>query len=203
MGYLITIIFGYLMGSSSMTYYISKAKGVDVRSNGSGNLGASNATVLMGWWVGAAVAIHDVGKSALAVILARHFFPDLEHIGAVAGIASVLGHIFPFYLGFKGGKGFASYLGMTVALNWKLGLAIIAVALLATLITDYIVVGTVTTITAVPVVLGIMTHSLTLAAILLIGTVVMYFKHLENFKRILSGTEIGLRSTAKGEHRLK
>lgn len=203
MRYFIVILAAYLMGSSNMAYFISKAKGVDVRSNGSGNLGASNATVLMGWYIGVFVALHDIGKAALAVILARYFFPDLLHIGAIAGISCVLGHIFPFYLGFKGGKGFASYFGMTMALNWKLGLTICLLAVILTVLTDYIVVGTITTVTVVPVALGIMTQSLLLAAILCIGTVVMYCKHIENFRRMANGTEIGLRSTAKGEHRIK
>ena len=118
MKYLIVIAFGYLLGCSSMAFYLAKLKKADLKNNGSGNLGASNATVLLGWKAGILVAVHDVGKSLLAVLLAQWLFADVPHIGAVAGIASVLGHIFPFYLKFKGGKGFASYLGMTMALNW-------------------------------------------------------------------------------------
>lgn len=200
MNYFIVILAAYLMGCSNMAYFISKAKGVDVRDNGSGNLGASNVTVLIGWYAGVLVALHDIGKAALAVVLAQYFFPDLPHIGAVAGIACVLGHIFPFYLGFKGGKGFASYFGMTMALNWKLGLVIFVLALVLTLLTDYIVVGTITTVTVVPIAMGILSHSLLLAAILCIGSMVMYCKHIENFRRMANGTDIGLRSAAKGEH---
>lgn len=203
MEYLITIAAAYLLGCSSMTYYIAKLKGVDVRGSGTGNLGASNATILLGWWAGVLVAVHDIGKSLLAVLVARLVFPEAEHIGAVAGIASVLGHIFPFYLRFRGGKGFASYLGMTIALNWKLALVILALVLLVTLITDYIVAGTVTTILVVPVAEGIMAQSFWLAAILCVGTAVILYKHRENFVRLKNGTEIGLRSTAKGEHRIK
>jgi len=149
------------------------------------------------------VFIHDAGKSILAVVLAKLIFPDVPYIGAAAGVASVLGHIFPFYLGFRGGKGFASYLGMTIALNWKLALVILAVVLIVTLITDYVVVGTITTIIAVPTALGIIDRSLPLALILLIATAVILYKHRENFVRLMNGTEIGLRSTAKGEHRIK
>lgn len=202
-GYILVIVGAYLLGCSNMALYISRIKKVDARAGGSGNLGASNATALMGWGAGVTVALHDIGKSALAVILARLLFPNLPNIGAVAGVASVLGHIFPFYLKFKGGKGFASYLGMTLALNWKLALIIMVLVLVATLVTDYIVVGTTLTILSVPVYLGIAEHSLLLALILCIATVVIIYKHRMNYVRIYNGTEIGLRSVAKGEYRVK
>jgi glycerol-3-phosphate acyltransferase PlsY len=130
-------------------------------------------------------------------------FPGVEYIGAVAGVSSVLGHIFPFYLKFKGGKGFASYLGMTIALNWKLALVILLIVVLVTLITDYIVVGTVTTVLSVPTYLGITSHSWILAAILCIATVVILYKHRENYVRIYNGTELGFRGVSKGKHRVK
>ena len=203
MEYGLVILLAYLMGCSNMALYISKIKKMDLRAGGSGNLGASNATALMGWRAGATVAVHDIGKSALAVILAKLFFPQLPLIGAVAGVASVLGHIFPFYLKFKGGKGFASYIGMTLALNWKFALVIMALVLIVTLITDYIVVGTTLTILSAPVYLGVAEHSVLLALILCIATLVILYKHRMNYVRIYNGTEIGLRSVAKGKHRIK
>lgn len=203
MEYLLVIVAAYLLGCSNMALYISKMKKIELRDGGSGNLGASNATALMGWRAGITVAVHDIGKSALAVVLAKLLFPQLPNIGAVAGVASVLGHIFPFYLKFKGGKGFASYIGMTLALNWKLALVIMALVLIVTLITDYIVVGTTLTILTVPVYLGIAEHSILLALILCIATAVIIYKHRMNYVRIYNGTEIGLRSVAKGKHRVK
>lgn len=201
MYYVLVILIAYLLGSSNMSYYISKTKGVDMQTKGSKNLGASNAMVLLGWKYGILVGIHDIGKSALAVFLAQLIFPDLPYIGAVAGVSSVLGHIFPFYLKFKGEKGFASYIGMTLALNWKLALIICVIIVLATLITDYIVVGTTLTITIVPTALGIMERNWLLPLILLLGTIVIIWKHRENYVRIVKGTEIGLRSANRGEHR--
>ena len=201
--YILVIVGAYLLGCSNMALYISRIKKVDPRAGGSGNLGASNATALMGWRVGIVVAIHDIGKATLAVILARALFPDLVYIGAAAGVACVLGHIFPFYLKFRGGKGFASYIGMTLALNWKFALVIMALVLLVTVITDYIVVGTTLTILSAPVYLGIAEHSILLALILCIATVVILYKHRMNYVRIYNGTEIGLRSVAKGKHRVR
>lgn len=203
MAYLVVIVAAYLLGCSNLALYISKIKRVDIRTGGSGNLGASNATAMLGWRAGIAVALHDIGKSALSVMLARMVFPEVPYIGAVAGVASVLGHIFPFYLKFKGGKGFASYMGMTLALNWKLALVIMALVLLVTVLTDYIVVGTTLTIVSVPMYLGFAEQSLLLALILCIGTVVILYKHRMNYVRMYKGTEIGLRSVMEGKHRVK
>jgi len=155
----------------------------------------------MGWAAGILVALHDIGKAVISVLLARYLFPDVANIGAVAGVAAVLGHIFPFYLKFKGGKGFAAYLGMTLALNWKFALIILIAVVVLTLLTDYIVVGTFTTVVSVPLYLGIARHSLLLAMILCIATAVILFKHRENLVRICRGTEIGLRSAIRGDHR--
>ena len=203
MGYFIVVCMGYLLGCSSMALYLSKFKKVDMKSAGTGNLGASNATALMGWGYGVLVALHDIGKSVLAVLLAKLFFPNLEYAGAAAGIASVMGHIFPFYLKFKGGKGFASYWGMTLALNWKLALVIFVAGLILTFLTDYIVTATTTTVITVPVYLGFATNSLILVLILCIGSAVIIYKHRKNYVRIFRGTEIGLRSVARGEHKVK
>ena len=203
MKYIPAILLAYLLGSSSMSWYLSKLKNVNLRAGGSGNLGASNTVILMGWKAGILVAVHDFGKSLLAVLLAQFLFPDMPFIGAIAGVASVLGHIFPFYLKFKGGKGFASYLGMAMALDWKLGLAILLIAALITIITDYIVLGTVTTVLSVPTYLGFTSHSWILAAILFIASAVILYKHRENYVRIYKGTEVGLRSASSGKHRVK
>ena len=198
--YIAILLLAYLMGCSNMALYLSKYKGVDLRAAGSGNLGASNAMVLMGWGPGVIVAVHDIGKALLAVVLARHFGQGLPFIGAAAGVACVLGHMFPFFLRFRGGKGFASYLGMTLALNWKFALLVMVIVVLMTFISDYIVVGTVTTVVLVPAYMAF-THGLYFSAILCIATAAILIKHRENYVRIYRGTEIGLRKANRGEHR--
>ena len=203
MGYIFAGLIGYLMGCSNMAYWLSLIKKVDIRNNGSGNLGASNATVLLGWGAGAIVAVHDIGKAVLVVFLAKCLFPGLEYVGAAAGVACVLGHIFPFYLKFRGGKGLASFLGAVAALNWKVGLAMAVLLVLVTLVTDFISLGTLSVSVTAPVGLWLMTGKFIVPLILCIATVVMIFKHTENIQRILNRTEIGLRSTVKGEKRIK
>ena len=198
--YIAILLLAYLMGCSNMALYLSRYKGVDLRAAGSKNLGASNAMVLMGWGPGVIVAVHDIGKALLAVVLARHFGQGLPFIAAAAGVACVLGHMFPFFLRFRGGKGFASYLGMTLALNWKFTLLVMVLVALVTFISDYIVVGTVTTVLLVPAFMAF-THGLYFSAILCIATAAILIKHRENYVRIYRGTEIGLRKANRGEHR--
>lgn len=202
MGYLISVIMGYLLGSSSMAYYISKWKKQDIRKAGSGNLGASNTAVLFGWGAAVAVALHDIGKAVLAVLVAKCLFPDCAYAGAAAGVASVLGHIFPFYLEFKGGKGLASFFGMTLALNWKLALIVAVILVVVTVITDYISLAAISTVIFVPAYTAVITRNLTMTLILCVATAVMLLKHWENIIRIIKHEEIGLRSTAKGEKRV-
>lgn len=199
--YVLTVLGGYLLGCSSMAYYVSRWKKVNLSTNGSGNLGASNTTILLGWRMGILVALHDIFKGAAAVLLAKWLLPDLTYAPVAAGCACVMGHMYPFYLKGKGGKGFASYMGMLLALDWRLGLALIGISLLVTFLSDYIVVGTLTTVVVGPVWIGF-TQSWVSALIMLAVTAVIFYKHRENLHRILHGSEVGLRSTLKGEHRL-
>ena len=202
MDYILSILMGYLLGCSNIAWYLARFSKADFRSGGSGNLGASNAVVLLGWQAGVLTAVHDIGKATLAVLLARWLFPGTPCADATAGVACVLGHIFPFWLKFRGGKGFASYWGMALALNWKMALVVGVAIILVTIITDYIVCGTLTTVISVPVYLGF-TQSLAMALILCIASGVILYKHRENYPRMLNGTELGLRSAIRGDNRVK
>jgi glycerol-3-phosphate acyltransferase PlsY len=201
MGYVAVILVAYLMGTSNMALYLSMLKRCDIRDSGSGNLGASNTTLILGWQAGVLVGAHDIGKSALAVILAQLIFPDLPYIGALAGAASVLGHIYPFYLKFKGGKGFASFIGAALVLNFSVTIVVLALMAAVTWFTDFIVLGTFTTVTLVPLGIWLVTGSVVEPLILLAVGIVILLHHRENFVRIVKGKEIGLKSAIKGEHK--
>ena len=203
MAYFIACVIGYFLGCSNLAHHLAKLKGVDLASGGSGNPGASNATILMGWRIGVLVAIHDAGKALIAVIVAKLIFPETDDIEVVAGAACVLGHIFPVFLKFQGGKGFASYIGMMLALNWKFTLIVIATVILITIVLDYLVLGTTFTVISLPVYLIVASAGWIAIFAACIATAVIIFKHRTNYVRIVKGTEIGLRSTMKGEHRVK
>lgn len=203
MAYFIAIGLGYLLGCSNLAYWLAKWNNVDFRKGGSGNLGASNTTILLGWKAGVLVGIHDIGKAVLAVVLAKLLLPGQEHIGAVAGVSAVLGHVFPFYLKFKGGKGLASFFGTVLALNWKIGILIGLLLVIITLVTDFISLGTLTVSVAAPVGFLLITGRVLIPMILAVASMVLIYKHIENIHRLLNRTEIGLRSTIKGENRVK
>ena len=203
MEYVIIILLSYIIGTSSMSYYLSKINNVDMRNNGSKNLGASNTMLLMGWKAGILVGIHDIGKAILAVFLMKYLFPNVAYVKEIAGVACVIGHIFPFYLGFKGGKGFASYVGMMFALDWQVGIVVGLAIIIVTLITDYIVCGTVTTIVSLPIIMSVLNHSVISGLIVCIASLIIAYKHRVNFVRIYKGTEIGLRYANRGEGRIK
>lgn len=202
MAYLVSILMGYVLGSSSMTWYLGRLRNIDVREHGSGNLGASNAAVTMGWGAAVLVAVHDIGKAILAVFLARWLFPGVAYLGELAGVACVIGHMYPFYLGFRGGKGLASFIGMTIALNFPVALGVVILLVLVTVLTNYIALGTLALTVVVPVALWLVTGDLWMFVVLLPATVVMIFKHLENLQRIAAGKEIGLRRTIQGKDRV-
>lgn len=190
--YAISGLIGYLLGSSNMALYISKLKGIDLRQIGSKNLGTCNTFLGFGPGWAALVFLHDAGKAALAVILCRWIFSGNLMVGYIAGSAAVIGHIFPFYLRFRGGKGFAAYLGMIFVLNWNWGLVSILMIAVLTLATNYIVVATVTVVVSYPVLTAFTTHSVTAVAALCVATAAVLYKHHENFVRIANGTEIGV-----------
>lgn len=202
MAYLIVAVIGYLLGCSNMARYIARYKKVDIMTQGSCNPGTANTVVLIGWRAGVLVALHDIGKSVLSVAIARMLFGDTEGVAAVAGVACVLGHIFPVFVKFAGGKGFAPYIGLALSLDWRFALVILVIVVLVTLITDYIVVGTTITVLSLPVYLWIVSAGWISIVPVCIATAVVIFEHRKNYVRILNGTEIGLRSTAKKEHRV-
>lgn len=195
MDYLICIGIGYLLGTFNLAFLLARLKGFDIRTRGSNNPGASNATITMGWKIGILVGACDIAKAAVAVLLARTLFQEVEQAGVIAGVSCVLGHMFPFYLAFRGGKGFASYMGMILVLNWKFFLIIGIAIILITIITDYIALATLTTVVSFPIFMFFSSIGWVIAIIAAVASVFVILKHIQNFRRILKGEEIGLRKT--------
>ncbi len=201
--YGIIALMGYLLGCSNLAFFLGKARGFDIRSHGSNNAGASNATITMGLKIGVLVGLHDVAKSCAAALLAGYLFPAIPGAAAVAGVAAVIGHIFPFYLAFQGGKGFASFLGLVLALDWKFCLGILLAVLVITVISDYIVLGTLTTIVSFPVYLFITHVGPIILCAVCTASVVIFIKHFINLKRLCTGEEIGLRRAMSKQDKIK
>ena len=191
------IIFSYILGTINPCFIIGKLKGVDVRTLGSKNCGASNAAVLFGWGYGIFVTIFDMFKGGICVLLAKKLFPLETALPMIAGCAAVFGHIFPFYLGFKAGKGFATLNGMLLFINWKIALIIMLCGVVLTLVTGYIVVATFTMTTAYVIYYYVTNYPLIGVLALTIVWAVILFKHKENIIRIIKGEEITLYTMKK------
>lgn len=197
----LVMILGYLFGCLQWSYILGKIiKKQDIRNHGYGNAGASNTVTAFGWKMGAAVAILDIVKAIISIIIVRYILNSSDMLSLyLNGTSVILGHNYPFFMGFKGGKGTASTIGMLLAINLKLGLLGILVIVLVTILTDYIALGTMALVTFF--VIGTFYLGYGPACILLsiFIAILSAYKHLPNIKRILSHNETGLRYAIKSK----
>lgn len=178
---------GYLLGSVPFGVLLTRALGLgDLRSIGSGNIGATN--VLRTGNKGAALAtlLLDGGKGAAAVLLARWL--DGESAALVAGGAAFLGHLYPVWLGFRGGKGVATFLGTVIALAWPLGLGLCAIWLLTATLSRISSLSALVAAASAPV-LALAMGRTGLAAVTLFMAALIFLRHHENIARLRAGTE--------------
>lgn len=197
MQYVFSILIGYLLGCLNLAFCIGKIKNVQLKKVGSKNYGASNTVAMVGFKAGFLVFLHDVGKAYLAVFLANLLFPSCPYVGVIAGIFAVVGHIFPFYLKFDGGKGFASFMGMLLAISPIFTLCLMLGALIFALIVDYIVAGTFSIISIAPIYLGFQQQDWILGILILATALLILYKHKENLRNLITrnGKEMKIRST--------
>lgn len=190
MEYLYCSLFGYLVGTINPSYLFAKLKGMDIRQKGSGNAGATNALILFGKLTGLICALLDIFKAYIIIRIMEAFFPSFAHTFAVTGTACILGHIYPFYLKFKGGKGLACLGGVILCFDWRIFVIMLSLELLLTFIINYICFVPITASIAFPIIYSLITKDVLGAVIMLPLPVVMFIKHIENLKRIHNGTEM-------------
>ena len=183
------VLIGYLFGCINAAYILAKGKGFDIRQRGTGNPGASNIVVNLGWKYGIITGLFDILKSFAAAALCTHLFPEVPGIRAFASAGAILGHILPFYMGFKGGKGFASYVGAMAAIDWKMALIVLALLVVITLVTGYIAAGTLVTLILFPIAVWLDTKDVYSTAVLAVIGLIIAFRHRDNFRNIMKGTE--------------
>ena len=186
----ICVLIGYLLGNISPAYFFGKTRGYDMREEGSGNVGATNAFIMVGRNAFFITAALDILKSFAAWKLCEALFPALTAAGPLAAVACILGHMYPVLLGFRGGKGLASLGGAVLAWGWKWFLLLLAAAILLALITRYVCFAAPTMSVVFPVCYYRMTGLLGCALILLIPALPIFLKHRENFVHIREGTEM-------------
>ena len=188
-GLIMMIAASYLLGSINPAYLLGRAKGFDIRRRGSNNAGASNALIVMGKRAGVLIAFLDIFKAFLAVTAAQHWLPSLPYAGVFAGVACTVGHIFPLFMHFRGGKGLACLGGLILALDARLFVAFLALELILVLLADYICIVPISAAALLPIVYWILAGDRAGAVALLAMAIVIVCKHMENIKRIRQGTE--------------
>ena len=190
MKYVLCILIGYLIGAINPSYIIGKIRGIDIRQKGSKNAGASNALILFGKVLGIGCALFDIAKATFAIWLCGKLFPELTYSFAVTGVACILGHVFPFYMDFKGGKGLACLGGMILAFDCRVFLIMLAAEIIVAIVTDYICFVPLTASAVFPIVYGIMRQDARGTWIISLILPLMIYKHKENLKRIKQKTEM-------------
>ena len=213
---LICLGIGYIFGMFQTGYLVGKSHHIDIRQCGSGNAGTTNALRTLGKKAGAITLLGDMFKCVLAILLVDHLFKNnyqdiLPLLGMYTAAGCVLGHNFPFYLHFKGGKGVAASAGMLIALDWKVFLIAAGVFLILFFTIHYVSVGSISAyITALIcfVVFGAMgcygmdlPHTVEMDVVMGLMTVLAVYRHRSNISRLLSGKEskVYLGKTGKRE----
>lgn len=189
--------FGCLQWSYILVHWLKKQ---DIRKSGFGNAGASNTFASHGKRLGAGVAVLDALKALVSVrliffLMAQGTLSDLSYLPLLNGLFVILGHNFPFFMGFKGGKGTASLVGVIFGLNMWYGLISVCVILSVALFSNYIVIGTMALLIYFVFVVYSGNYGPIAVAISLFMSAMSIFLHLPNFKRIASSTETKVRSS--------
>ncbi|MDD4170470.1 MAG: glycerol-3-phosphate 1-O-acyltransferase PlsY [Desulfotomaculaceae bacterium] len=186
--YVWVVLASYLIGSIPFSYLIALYwKGIDIRKTGSGNVGMTNVWRNAGPVAGVIALTGDLGKGALAIMLARYYGDPL--LVALSGMAVLAGHSWPLFLGFKGGKLVATGVGVLVAISPPVGALVAIIWLAAVGITKYVSVASILAVSSIPfLMLAFHLERPYLAAGLFITFFAVY-KHIPNIKRLLAGTE--------------
>ncbi|SFB00047.1 acyl-phosphate glycerol-3-phosphate acyltransferase [Poseidonocella pacifica] len=181
------LVVGYLLGSIPFGMLITRAMNLgDLRKVGSGNIGATNVLRTGSKGAAAATLLLDGGKAALAVMLARAMAgPDAAQL---AGLAAFLGHCFPVWLRFRGGKGVATFLGLWLALAWPVGLACCAIWLLSAVVFRISSLAALIASASSVIFIGLFGPGNGIA-LALVTIALLYWRHRENIARLISGTE--------------
>ena len=203
----IVAIIAYLIGSINFSVILSKKMaGFDVREKGSGNAGTTNMLRSVGKKAAAITLVCDILKGVVAILLAmlmNKISPNSNGalLVQIAGVAVILGHTFPIFFKFKGGKGVATSLGVLIMSNWQIGLICLVFALILIILTQMVSVGSIAAAILYPVLTIFIPQNYIIPGNYIIYSIVLaviiVFNHRENVKRLLSGTEnrISLKGT--------
>jgi glycerol-3-phosphate acyltransferase PlsY len=190
--WIVSISIAYLLGSIPFGYLLVRIfRNEDIREQGSGNIGATNVARSGAKGLGVATLLLDMGKAYVAVVIARHLAPGVYDVAVAAAVAAVLGHVFPVWLKFRGGKGVASALGVFLALTWPAGVAILLVFAVVFALTRYVSLASIVGLATFPLFGFHFVASRTPVVVFgfLFLPLLIIVKHHSNIRRLLNGTE--------------
>jgi len=186
---IIVVVAAYLLGSIPFGYLIVRGKGGgDIRQTGSGGTGATNVSRRAGKAAGVLTLLLDAAKGCVAVLIAKAFSGD-DWVIAAAAIAALVGHIFPVWLGFRGGKGVATGVGIFLVLAPVALLCAGVVFVAIVVLTRYVSLGSMTAAVLIPVLVWLQSDSQSLLVAAVAGAMLIVFAHRGNIQRLASGTE--------------
>ncbi len=188
------LIIAYSLGSIPFGFVIGKAKGIDIRKYGSGNIGTSNVARILGKKAALLTLLGDGLKGLLPVLLAKLFIESDAWIVAV-GLAAIAGHNWSIFLKFQGGKGVTTTYGAYLGIAWLPGLLTILVWIVVTGVTNKSSVAALLSAACAPILAFALRTSAPILIFAAIGAVLIYLRHIENIRRILAGTENTLTKT--------
>lgn len=189
---ILCILISYLVGAIPFGLILSKGSGIDIRNEGSRNIGATNVGRLLGKKLGILTLFADIAKGFLPMYVVAHFLPETDQknmIIALCGAVTVLGHMFPVYLGFKGGKGVATGLGVFLYLAPLGVLACLAVFIAAVTLSGFVSLGSLLGSLAVIPVLWFAGESQWKLILAIFVVAMIWVKHHQNISRLIQGTE--------------
>lgn len=192
MQYIIVAAIGYLLGSINAAYVLGRLHGFDIREKGTHNAGASNAKLTMGWYAFVITLFWDAFKAIAAMLIIRYLYPNDRFLMALGGIMAIVGHCFPLYTGFRGGKGFATMIGLTLMIDWKGAIIILVISMLLALLLNYIVVGTFGLATGFPVYLAFIQDDLRVIALFTFIALIIIYRHKDNYQKLKTCKEVGI-----------
>lgn len=193
-----SLLVGYLLGSLSPSALLAKVKKVNLKAEGTKNLGASNTMLVMGKVYGALVMVFDIAKGYAASKIAKVLFPGLALASLLAGLGAVIGHVFPFYLKFKGGKGLAAFGGMVMAYNPWYFVALLCFGLILMVIANCSYVMPMSAATLFPILVLLHSGNLSFTLLALAASVLIVIKHWSNIEKGRSGKDLHIRNFIKG-----
>lgn len=197
-------VLGYLLGSINTSLIVGKFYGIDVRKHGSGNAGATNTLRTLGKKAAILVTIGDLLKGIISCLLGTWLIGNVDNVGnlglMIGGIAAIIGHNWPLYFGFKGGKGVLTTLAVVMMMDWRIGLILLGVFIIIVAFTRYVSLGSIVGSALFPIIalIPVFGRSKVFVVFAAFLGLLIIMRHSSNIERIFKGTEskLGAKKTS-------